>query len=91
MLKSAGRNYSAGFLLPVWQDFLPGNKIKLNFMNQDKTTNKEKVPSNEKAKAEVPKTPQEKKQQQTDPQITELKGFIDPKEDLEVKGTDNPF
>ncbi len=40
---------------------------------------------------EVPKTPAEKKLQQSDPQITELKGFIDPKEELEVKGTDNPF
>ena len=27
--------------------------------------------------------PQKAKQQQTDPQITELKGFVDPKEDLE--------
>ena len=27
--------------------------------------------------------PQKVKQQQTDPQITELKGFVDPKEDLE--------
>ena len=27
--------------------------------------------------------PQKKKQQQTDPQITELKGFVDPSEDLE--------
>lgn len=40
---------------------------------------------------EVPKTPAEKKKQQSDPQLTELKGFIDPKEELEVKGTDNPF
>lgn len=40
---------------------------------------------------EVPKTPEEKKQQQSDPQLTELKGFIDPDEELEVKGTDNPF
>lgn len=44
-----------------------------------------------KGKGEVPKTPEEKKQQQTDPQLTELKGFIDPKEEPEVKGTDNPF
>jgi hypothetical protein len=27
----------------------------------------------------------------TDPQITELKGFIDPKEPLEEEGTINPF
>ena len=30
-------------------------------------------------------------QQKSDPQLTELKGFTDPKEDLEPKGTDNPF
>jgi hypothetical protein len=42
-------------------------------------------------KDEVPKTPAEKKQQQSDPQVTELKGFVDPDEELEVKGTDNPF
>ena len=61
-------------------------------MNPDKANTKEEVPAkNEKEKGEVPKTPQEKKQQQTDPQITELKGFIDPREELEVKGTDNPF
>lgn len=40
---------------------------------------------------DVERTPQEIKQQQTDPNITELKGFIDPKESLEPKGTDNPF
>ncbi len=34
-------------------------------------------------------TPKEK-QQQSDPQITELKGFTDPDEALEVEGTDNP-
>jgi hypothetical protein len=59
-------------------------------MNPDKTNTKEKAPAKNE-KGEVPKTPQEKKQQQTDPQITELKGFIDPEEELEVKGTDNPF
>jgi hypothetical protein len=32
----------------------------------------------------------EVKQQQTDPNITELKGFIDPDEKLEPEGTDNP-
>ncbi len=36
-------------------------------------------------------TPQEEKQQQSDPNLTELKGLIDPEEDIEVKGTDNPF
>ena len=59
-------------------------------MNTAKKENaKQSVPENK--EREVTKTPQEKKQQQSDPQITELKGFIDPKEDLEVKGTDNPF
>jgi hypothetical protein len=31
----------------------------------------------------------EKKQQQTDPNLTELKGLTDPNEKLEVEGTDN--
>ncbi len=35
------------------------------------------------------KAPKEK-QQQSDPQITELKGLTDPDEPLEVEGTDNP-
>lgn len=39
----------------------------------------------------VERTPEEVKQQQTDPNITELKGFTDPDEALEPKGTDNPF
>ena len=40
---------------------------------------------------ERPTTPAEKKQQKTDPQLTELKGLVDPDEPIEVKGTDNPF
>ena len=39
----------------------------------------------------VERSQKEIKQQQSDPNITELKGFIDPKESLEPKGTDNPF
>lgn len=39
----------------------------------------------------VERTPEEIKQQQTDPNLTELKGFTDPNEALEPKGTDNPF
>lgn len=35
------------------------------------------------------RTDEEIKQQQTDPNITELKGFIDSEEALEPKGTDN--
>jgi hypothetical protein len=50
-----------------------------------------KKDAGKKGNGEVPKTPAEKKQQQSDPQITELKGFIDPREELEVRGTDNPF
>ena len=57
-------------------------------MNADDTKKKD---ADKKQSEEVPKTPAEKKQQQSDPQITELKGFIDPGEELEVKGTDNPF
>jgi hypothetical protein len=30
------------------------------------------------------------KQQQSDPNITELKGLVDPHEKLEPEGTDNP-
>ena len=40
---------------------------------------------------ETPKQNEETKQQQSDPNLTELKGLTDPDEDLEVKGTDNPF
>ncbi len=58
----------------------------------DTTTNKKTEQDNvKKDSEEVPKTPEEKKLQRSDPQLTELKGFIDPKEELEVKGTDNPF
>jgi hypothetical protein len=37
------------------------------------------------------KTPEETKQQQSDPNITELKGLTDPNEKLEPEGTDNPI
>lgn len=40
-------------------------------------------------KTEEDRSPEEIKQQQTDPNITELKGFIDSDEALEPKGTDN--
>lgn len=59
-------------------------------MNNDKN-NPQQKPVEKKHDGEVPKTPEEKKLQQSDPQETELKGFIDPREELEVKGTDNPF
>jgi hypothetical protein len=37
------------------------------------------------------KTPEETKQEQTDPNLTELKGFIKKDEKLEPEGTDNNF
>ena len=40
---------------------------------------------------EKEKSPEETKQEQTDPNLTELKGFIDPDEKLEPEGTDNNF
>lgn len=40
---------------------------------------------------EKERTPEETKQQQTDPNITELKGLTDPDEKLEPEGTDNPI
>ena len=46
----------------------------------------------EKTKDENPeRTPQEEKQMQTDPNITELKGLTDPDEKLEPTDNDNPF
>lgn len=42
-------------------------------------------------KQEIQRSPEEIKQEQTDPNLTELKGFIDPKEKLEPEGTDNDF
>ena len=36
------------------------------------------------------KSPEETKQQQTDPNLTELKGLTDKDEKLEPEGTDNP-
>lgn len=53
------------------------------------------IDPNEKDKAPGSKqnerTPEETKQQQSDPNITELKGLTDPKEKLEPEGTDNPI
>lgn len=43
----------------------------------------------EKQNTSVERTPEEIKQEQSDPNITELKGFIDPDEKLEPEGTDN--
>ena len=43
----------------------------------------------EKQNTAVQKSPEETRQEQTDPNLTELKGFIDPDEKLEPEGTDN--
>jgi hypothetical protein len=37
------------------------------------------------------KSPEETRQEQTDPNLTELKGLTDPDEKLEPEGTDNDF
>ncbi len=42
-----------------------------------------------KQNASVERTPEEIKQEQTDPNLTELKGFVDEDEKLEPEGTDN--
>jgi hypothetical protein len=40
---------------------------------------------------EKQRSPEEIKKEQTDPNLTELKGLTDPEEDLEPKDNDNPF
>jgi hypothetical protein len=40
---------------------------------------------------EKERSPEEVKQQQSDPNLTELKGLTDPDEKLEPEGTDNPI
>ena len=76
-----------------WQDFLTrqGSLVQKNIIMKQQTKTDKVKDQTKKSGEEVPKTPAEKKQQQSDPQITELKGFIDPQEELEVKGTDNPY
>lgn len=61
-------------------NYSPDSKEK-----KDKPANDKEISSNKE------KSPVEKKQQQSDPNITELKGFVDPNEKLEVEGTDNKF
>ncbi len=57
----------------------------------DPKENKNKSADDKERSSDKEKSPVEKKQQQSDPNITELKGFVDPKEKLEVEGTDNEF
>ena len=87
---------AAKFFLNIdlhWQDFLtrPVSLVQKNIIMKQQTKTDKVKDQTKKSGEEVPKTPAEKKQQQSDPQITELKGFIDPQEELEVKGTDNPY
>lgn len=56
-------------------------------MNKENT--KEKLPAPEEKVSNEQPNSERTKQQQTDPNITELKGFIDPNEELEPEGTDN--
>ena len=56
-------------------------------MNKENT--KEKLPAPEEKVSNEQTNSERTKQQQTDPNITELKGFIDPNEELEPEGTDN--
>lgn len=55
-----------------------------------KEDRKEHTETTDTSNGEKERSPAEIKQQQTDPNITELKGFIDPDEKLEPEGTDNP-
>lgn len=57
-------------------------------MNRN-TNQRDDNKTDEKKIANEKRTPEEIKQQQTDPNITELKGFTDPDEELEPEGTDN--
>ena len=52
-------------------------------MQEDKATNQPGKQSNT-----DPENAPEKKQEQSDPQLTDLKGFVDPSEDLEPTLTD---
>jgi hypothetical protein len=58
-------------------------------MNQSTDPQKENVDPKNESLNESDDVQNKEKQQRSDPNITELKGFIDPKEDLEPKGTDN--
>ena len=65
-------------------------KIVMNY-SPDPTEKKDQPAYDKEKSSEKERSPVEKKQQQSDPNITELKGFVDPNEKLEVEGTDNEF
>ena len=58
--------------------------MKENTKTQENSGDLKKVP-----KEETDVSQDREKQQRSDPNMTELKGFIDPNEKLEPKGTDN--
>ena len=58
----------------------------MNNLTDPKQSNIEQANRNSE---EAATPPSEQKQQQSDPNITELKGLTDPDEELEVEGTDN--
>ncbi len=62
----------------------------MNYSSDSKKKNEQSADDKERS-ANKEKSSGEKKQQQSDPNITELKGFVDPDEKLEVEGTDNEF
>ena len=58
-------------------------------MSDTPDSQEENIKTDKEKHEERPTGAAEQKQQQTDPQLTELKGLVDPDEPLEVKGTDN--
>lgn len=59
--------------------------------NEINTNDKSWQPANDNNSGAKEKPIHEVRQEQTDPNLTELKGFVDPKEKLEPEGTDNDF
>ena len=58
-------------------------------MQENNKQQEKEVDEKEEQRKEGSDTQSKEKQQRSDPNITELKGFIDPDEKLEPKGTDN--
>ena len=57
--------------------------------NEINTNDKNWQPANNSNSGQNERPIEEVRQQQTDPNITELKGLVDPEEKLEPEGTDN--
>ena len=58
---------------------------------QDKKDKNGQPASKDNQSSNNEKSREETRQEQTDPNLTELKGFTDPDEKLEPEGTDNDF